>query len=102
MGGSGSGRWGWHTRRATVEDSWLTLALAACRDFLHAPAGTMGSIEWTSGAKMGATVVRDRHGVSALRVTYRAHAGDRDWQHVEQTIRTAALRQHLGGERLYF
>lgn len=97
MGGTGSGRPGWHDR---VEHAlWLDI------NRLHrlgclAP-GFVGGWNWTRAGERTGDIGLASEG-DALRLTYRVRDGRGDWQAVEQRIPLARVPCNFGGTRPYF
>jgi hypothetical protein len=94
MGGMSSGRWGWHSKRQTVEDS-LTLNLSQLAREGSFRAGNSGSVRWLRGeAETGAIsfVVRQAEAGLVLDLHY----------HLKQTGENVTVPIHLETTRPRF
>ena len=106
MGGLGSGRWGWHSSKITVED-YLTLDLGPLtRDKVLGP-GYCGTITWrnsATGEKTSSIGLRVEAGVIdglLVRLEYTTTVNKRKEQ-IEDTIPLEVTHPYFGGVRWWF
>lgn len=97
MGGYGSGRWGGHRKKATVEDS-LTITADTFKEALDRGPGSSGLLTWAGGSVSFRVV--ENGGGPALRVTTRGKDEEvRTGDYLVQVVKTSP---HYGGTRWYF
>ena len=101
MGGSGSGRWGSHRKRTTVEES-LDLTMRPFIEALRLGPGTAGTVTWTrksdgtKTASIGYALEPSGEGL-ALRFHYTADGIPQDYP-----VRVASAPMPRGGKRWFF
>lgn len=105
MGGSGSGRWWGHSKKATVEDG-LVLSAEAFKPFMDMARWNAGTMTWTRGeekervASISFRPVEDQDG-RAFRFTYTAGKGE-NAREADYNVRMVKAVPHFGGVRWYF
>jgi len=102
MGGSGSGRWGGHARRRTVEEALLALKVAPLRELLTQPDGTRGEAHWGDAASLAVRVGTLPNGYRTLRVDYAIQIDRAPAEAYREEVAVEAVRQPFGGHRWYF
>src|SRR5690348_3832049 len=99
MGGSGSGRWHYHSKATTVEECRVLDLTDLARQGAFKPWHT-GVLRWLRGhteiASAGYIVEPDHTGSLTLRVSYRRVARG---EHVDLPIALEATPLHFGGRR---
>lgn len=113
MGGYGSGRWGSHSKKNTVEDC-LTLTmkpLKAALEYMERTVKTLdhgrtraGSLSWSRNGEPFAAVsfsVEDWDGGLAVRLKYSRGSGE-DKRSVDYLVNVEDAPVHLGGRRWFF
>jgi hypothetical protein len=105
MGGYGSGRWGWHTKKTTVDECY-ELPISEFRKPLEFGHGYSGSLWWSRGETRTATIgfrVEQLRGVLVVRLIYtttdRVTGEKRDSDYPVVLRRT---RPHFGGVRWWW
>jgi hypothetical protein len=101
MGGFGSGRWGWHSKKAVVEDC-KTLDLNQLAREGSSVAGRTASLRWLRGEEETGSIgyaVRPRAGGLLLVLSYRWSRADGQGQPVELPIPLETTRPRFGGLR---
>lgn len=105
MGGYGSGRWGGHRKKATVEDG-LVLTARAFKPFMDMARWNAGTMTWTRGeekervASISFRPVENQDG-RAFRFTYTTGKGE-NTREADYTVRMVKAVPHYGGARWYF
>lgn len=99
MGGYGSGRWGWHRRRATTGEAALAFGVAQLAGCFEGPFPIRGSCAWTNRdgshyAEVGVELRPDPvdPGDPALRATLSWRAGEGPPTYARVRIEPVALR----------
>jgi hypothetical protein len=107
MGGSGSGRWGWHDKKTTVEECLILSAGKLARDGIIAQSAGSGCFWWTNTGTGGRTASagysREIDGeliVLRLRYTVARRGGDK--HDVEEPIPLRITPSAVGGRRWWF
>ncbi|MCI0455832.1 MAG: hypothetical protein L0Z62_02470 [Gemmataceae bacterium] len=101
MGGLGSGRWSWHSKKTTVEGCRVLDLLWLARQG-KVEAGRAGSIRWSQGEREIASVgytIRHAAGGLLLLVSYRWSRAEGEGESVELPIRLETTRPRFGGVR---
>jgi hypothetical protein len=107
MGGSGSGRWGWHDKKTTVEECLVLSAGKLVRDGIIAQSPGSGWLWWTSTAtgERTASVGYNREiddDLVVLRLRYTVTRRG-DYKHdVEEWIPLRTTPSAVGGRRWWF
>jgi hypothetical protein len=107
MGGPGSGRWGWHDKRTTVEECLPLDAARLARDWLLARSAAAGVLTWsntrtgeqTASAGYRCEVIGD---TVVLRLLYAVTRANGDRHDVDEPIVLRTTRLHNGGARWWF
>lgn len=107
MGGAGSGRWGWHSKRTTVEDCRTLTAHRLARDGVLAEGVGSGTIWWTdslSGERTSALGYRreidgDR---GVLHLCYSVPARVSGRKDIDESILLSTTASAVGGRRWWF
>jgi hypothetical protein len=107
MGGSGSGRWGWHDKKATVEESLVLSAGKLARDGVIAQAAGAGALRWTNTVTgeqtASAGYSREVRGDRVmLRLRYTVTRRDGEKHDVEEPIWLQTTPSAVGGRRWWF
>ena len=107
MGGQGSGRWGLHTKRTTVEECLAIDAAKLARDGLLERAPGMGSLRWTSTATgeevASVAYLRRAEGNGlALDLFFTRTFADGTKDSICDHVELLATQQPVGGERWWF
>jgi hypothetical protein len=101
MGGFGSGRWGWHSKKTTVEDC-KTLDLHQLAREGSFVAGRAASLRWLRGEQETGSIgytVHPRESGLLLVLSYRWSRADGEGQSVELPIPLETTRPRFGGLR---
>jgi hypothetical protein len=101
MGGFGSGRWGWHSKKTTVEDC-KTLDLHQLAREGSFVAWRTASLRWLRGEQETGSIgytVRPRGDGLLLVLSYRWNQAGGEWQSIELPIPLETTRPRLGGLR---
>ena len=101
MGGSGSGRWGGHARRATGEEAFGTFDVSRCAELLEEPDGTRGEAHW-GDARIGLLLGSLPNGYKAVRLAYSIEVDGRHEETIRETVAVEPIPQPFGGRRWYF
>ena len=105
MGGSGSGRWGWHSKAITVEEC-LSFSAGDLKAALARGSGQDGNVWWTSrGEETGRISYRteQRGGALVLRLRYmRTGQGGGEQKDINYTVGLTTTRPNFGGVRRWF
>ena len=107
MGGSGSGRWGWHDKKTTVEECLVLSAGNLARDGVIAESRGSGSLWWTNTATgeqtASAGYTREvANDVVVLRLRYTVTRRDDESVGVEEPIWLQTTPSTVGGFRWWF
>src|SRR2546423_1276005 len=98
MGGHGSGRWGFHSKKRTVEEC-LKFSLAditrSCRQPLPELVGRFMALGWTGGSSMGYRVQRENNSL-LLALEYSVNGQART-----QKVRISETECNYGGVRYW-
>lgn len=106
MGGYGSGRWGWHRKKTTVEECWSLGADWLIREKLLVPGAVMysGRLAWHN--------TRTQEEVGSVGYSYDTTDMERSWlrlvytvnkaEHFDYTIWLTTTPVHFGGVRWWF
>jgi hypothetical protein len=107
MGGSGSGRWGWHDKRTTVEECLILSAGKLARDGIVAQSAGSGWLCWTNTATGVQTAslgysreVNDDLVILRLRYTVTRRGGEK--HDIEEPIWLQTTPSAVGGHRWWF
>ena len=107
MGGSGSGRWSWHDRKSTVEDSLVLSAGKLARDGVIAQGAGAGALRWTNSVtgEQTASAGYSREGsgdriILRLRYTVTRHSGEK--YDIGESIALQTTPSAVGGVRWWF
>jgi hypothetical protein len=98
MGGMSSGRWGWHTKRQTVDESRTLDLSELARDGAFAP-GRSGRVRWLRGETETASIsytVGEQAGGLVLTLHYTLM---RSGESVDIPVRLETTRLRFGGVR---
>jgi hypothetical protein len=98
MGGMSSGRWGWHTKRQTVEEARTLDLSELARDGAFAP-GRSGRVRWLRGETETASIsysVAEAAGGLVLTLHYTV---TRTGEAVDISVRLETTRPRFGGVR---
>jgi hypothetical protein len=101
MGGFGSGRWGWHSKKTTVEDC-KTLDLHQLAREGSFVAGRIASLRWLRGEQETGSIgyaVRSRGDGLLLVLSYHWSRADGEGQSIELSIPLETTRPRFGGLR---
>ena len=101
MGGFGSGRWGWHRKRTSVEDC-MTLDLHQLARQGSFVAGRTASLRWLLGEQEVGSIgdmVRPRGDGLLPVLSYRWRRMDEEWQSIELPIPLETTQPRFGGLR---
>jgi hypothetical protein len=107
VGGSGSGRWGWHDKKTTVEECLILSAGKLARDGIIAESAGSGWLWWTSTATAARTaslgysreVVEER---VTLRLHYTVTRRDDQKHDVDESIVLLTTPSAVGRVRWWF
>ena len=107
MGGAGSGRWGWHDKKTTVEECLVLSASKLARDGIIAQSPGSGWLWWTNTSTgertASAGYSREIDGdVVVLRLCYRVTGWSGDKHDVEEPIPLRTRPSAIGGMRWWF
>jgi hypothetical protein len=107
MGGSGSGRWGWHDKKTTVEECLSLSAGKLAWDGIVAQSPGAGWLSWTNTATdeqiASAGYSREIKGdLVVLRLRYTATRRDGESVSVEEPIWLQTTPSAVGGRRWWF
>ena len=108
MGGTGSTRWRWHTKKQTVEDGWTLSTFALKRDGLIVPdAHTAGSLVWKVRGEVRSSVnytLRPLGDGTRLLLTldYVFNTGPHTGERVTEPIVLTSTTPNYGGRRWWF
>jgi hypothetical protein len=107
MGGSGSGRWGWHDKKTTVEACLILSAGKLARDGIIARSPGSGWLWWTISATGEQTAsagysreVNDN--LVLLRLRYTVTRRDGESVGIEEPIWLQTTPSAVGGQRWWF
>jgi hypothetical protein len=101
MGGFGSGRWGWHSKKTVVEDCKALDLHQLAREGSFV-AGRTASLRWLRGEQETGSIgysVRPREGGLLLVLSYRWSRADGEGRSVELPISLETTRPRFGGLR---
>src|SRR3954462_1340084 len=107
MGGSGSGRWGWHDKKTTVEECLILSADKLARDGVIAAAAGSGALSWTSSATRARTASLGYsreidNELVVLRLRYTVTRREGEAVNVEEPIVLQTTPSAIGGTRWWF
>ena len=107
MGGTGSGRWGWHDKKTTVEECLALSAGKLARDGIIAQSPGAGWLWWTNTAtgELTASVgyTRETDGnLVVLRLRYTVTRRDGESVGVDEPIALQTTPSPVGGFRWWF
>ena len=107
MGGYGSGRWGSHAKKTTVEECLILNVAKLARDGMLGRSAAAGSLWWTNTATGERTASagyrRELAGDAVVfRLLYTVTRPDGSRQDVDEPIRLQTSRLPVGGERWWF
>lgn len=104
MGGYGSGRWSWHNRRATVEESLILNINKLAKDGCFNKSITVGLLTWryASGARKGQFIssIGYEYTKESNKITLKYRQNDTD--DIVLPIRISTTHQPQGGSRYWF
>ena len=107
MGGSGSGRWGWHDKKTTVEECLILSAGKLARDGIIAQSPGSGWLWWTNTATGERTAsagytreIDNDLVILRLRYTVTRHEGEK--HDVDERIPLQTTPSAVGGLRWWF
>lgn len=103
MGGYGSGRWSWHTKKHTVEDG-LKLPVGTLKETFNRGTPWRGSVHWTRGTKRTDSIgyefrPHDEAGRLRLFYTTTRPSGKVDFDYWLELVTTPC---NFGGRRWWF
>jgi hypothetical protein len=104
MGGSGSGRWGWHDKKTTVEECLILSAGKLARDGIIAQSPGSGWLWWTNTATCeriaSAGYSREINGdLVVLRLRYTVTRRDGESADIDEPLRLQTTPSAVGGMR---
>jgi len=107
MGGSGSGRWGWHDKKTTVEECLILSATKFAQEGAIASSPGSGCLWWTNTAtgEQTASLGYSReidNDVVVLRLRYTVTRRNSDRYDVEERIDLRTTPSAVGGVRWWF
>lgn len=107
MGGSGSGRWAWHSKKTTVEDCLILVAGKLARDRVIARSPGSGRLSWTSTAtgERTASVGYSREVQEdqvILRLSYTTTRRDDEKLDIEERVELQTTPSAVGNVRWWF
>ena len=107
MGGSGSGRWGWHDKKTTVEECLILSVGKLARDGVIARSLGAGSFWWTNTAtgEQTATIGYSReidNDLMVLRLRYTVTRRDGEKHDIDEPVVLQTTTSAVGGRRWWF
>jgi hypothetical protein len=107
MGGPGSGRWGWHDKKTTVEECLVLSAGKLARDGIIAQSPGTGWLWWTNSAtgEQTASAGYSReidNDLVVLRLRYTVTRRDGESVDIEEPIWLRTTPSAVGGRRWWF